>query len=896
MTDTRQNAAKAPEPIWLKDYTPPDYRVETIRLRFDLDEQTTTVRARLAVCANYPGPNRGAERDIRSLVLNGQDLELVSVHVDGRPLESTEFELDADELRILEPPENFELEIVTRIHPEANTALEGLYTSGGNFCTQCEAEGFRKITYFPDRPDVMSTYTTTLVADKTRYPVLLSNGDCIEREELGDGRHLVTWHDPFPKPCYLFALVAGDLARVEDAYETASGRHVALHLYVQHGNEDKCPHALRSLKKAMRWDEENYGREYDLDTYMIVAVNDFNMGAMENKGLNIFNSKFVLARSDTATDVDFVNIEAVIAHEYFHNWSGNRVTCRDWFQLSLKEGFTVFRDQQFTADMTSAAVKRIQDVGLLRSHQFPEDAGPNAHPVRPASYVEINNFYTVTVYEKGAEIVRMLRTLLGPEKFRRGSDLYFQRHDGQAVTTDDFVQAMEDASGVDLGQFRRWYSQAGTPEVRVKRHYDPVSETYRLTFKQSCPPTPGQPHKEDLHIPVEVSLLGEHGEDLPLCLEGEPTPLGTSRVLELTSAEQAFTFCDIQREPVPSILRGFSAPVTLVVDYTDEELAYLTGHDSDPFNRWEAGQQLAVRVLLRLVDDYRNKRPLALDPGLSGAFAKTLSSPLDPALIAEAITLPDEAYVAEFMEVVDPVAIHEARRFLETALATAHQDTLARLYEANSENGAYAIDAAAMGRRALKNRCLKYLIACGVPEEVKRGERQFREARNMTDVMAALTALAHRGGEEAEAALKAFHVKWRGDPLVLDKWFTVQATSPLAGTLEQVKALAVHPDFNIRNPNRVRSLIAAFCKRNPGQFHQDGGEAYDFLAGKVLELNAMNPQVAARLIEPLTHWRRFDEKRQVLMRSQLERVMASPSLSRDVFELVSKSLNHAPKA
>lgn len=870
-----------PKTVYLKDYTPYPFRIEKIDLHFDLDETRTHVTARSHWQRVAAGPLR----------LDGQALELAAIRLDGRTLGADEYTLDTDALTIAQVPDRFTLEIETVINPAANTALEGLYVSGGNFCTQCEAEGFRKITYFPDRPDVMTVYTTTLVAEQAKYPVLLSNGNRVAEGRRDDGRHYATWHDPFPKPCYLFALVAGDLDCVADSFTTRSGREVALHLYVRRHDLDKTAHAMASLKRAMAWDERAYGREYDLDIYMIVAVSDFNMGAMENKGLNIFNSRYVLASPATATDADYVAIEGVIGHEYFHNWSGNRVTCRDWFQLSLKEGFTVLRDQQFTAAMLDSAVPRIDDVRLLRAHQFPEDAGPLAHPVRPQSYQEINNFYTLTVYEKGAEVVRMLHTLLGPERFRQGTDLYFSRHDGQAVTTDDFVQAMMDVSGRDLSQFKRWYDQAGTPHVSVQRAYDAARQTYTLTLRQSCPATPGQEHKLPFHIPVCMALLDGQGNPLPLRLLDEPVAAGVERVLELTRQEQCFTFVDVPHEPVPSLLRGFSAPVKLELEYTDDELAFLMGHDNDSFNRWEAGQQLALRVLLRLIDVLRSDGTPTLDANFSAAYARTLADTAsDPALIAEALTLPAEEYIAEFMAVVDPQAIHVARQYLRRNLAFAHRDALLDTYRRLTDDGPYRIDAQAMGRRRLRNLCLGYLVELGNDEVRGLAMSQLRLGASMTDVQAALTALVHSGAPECSEALGAFHARWREEALVLDKWFAIQATAPLPGTLAQVQRLAASSDFNIRNPNRVRSLVGAFSARNPVCFHVADGAGYAFLADYVCELNALNPQIAARLLTPLTQWRRYDAARQQLMRAQLERIGALPALSRDVAEVVEKSL------
>ncbi len=861
--------------IYLQDYTSPDYRVEAIELWFDLGEEVTRVHSRLELRANYDGVE-----GIRPLRLDGQELRLCSVKLDGRELTAEQYQLDVDSLTLPRPPRQFVLEIETEIKPQQNSSLEGLYQSSGNFCTQCEAEGFRKITCYPDRPDVMARFTTTITADRERYPVLLANGNRMDGGELTDGRHWATWQDPFPKPCYLFALVAGDLAHVTDHFTTRSGRRVELQLYVQQHNLGKCEHALRSLKRAMAWDERVYGREYDLDIYMIVAVDDFNMGAMENKGLNIFNSKFVLASPETATDSDYHHIEGVVAHEYFHNWSGNRVTCRDWFQLSLKEGFTVFRDQQFSADMGSWAVQRIGDVNRLRSFQFPEDNGPLAHPVRPDSYVEINNFYTVTVYEKGAEVVRMIQQLAGWEGFRAGCDLYFERHDGQAVTTNDFVRAMEDANGIDLEQFRRWYSQAGTPRIEASDEYDAASRCYTLRLRQSCPATPGQEHKQPFHIPVEVALLDNTGCELV-----------ASRVLELRESEQLFRFEGVSQRPIPSLLRGFSAPVILHYPYRPEQRAFLMAHDPDPFNRWEAGQQLAAGIILALVNDRRVGRKLVLDNILVDAFRRVLGGTVDDsAFTALLLNLPTESWLAEQCETVDPVAIHEVRDFVRRTLAVELKGLWLAGYEANSERGEYQLDAAAMGRRSLKNRCLSYLMELP-DEEIRQGcLEQFTTAGNMTDAMAALSALANCECAQRKRALDAFYQKWRDEPLVVDKWFSLQATSRLPGTLEQVKKLLQHPAFTIRNPNKVHALIGAFCQGNPARFHERGGAGYRFLADRVLELDGINPQVAARLLNPLTRWQRYDEQRQQLVRAELERIAAVEQLSRDVYEVASKAL------
>lgn len=883
MNDT----AAAPRTIYLKDYTPPDYRVDKVELRFELDPADTVVTARLALRAAYDRAD-----GVRPLRLDGEQLELLAIAIDGNPLhEESDYTSDATGLTVRTPPERFVLETVSRIHPDRNTALEGLYISSGNFCTQCEAEGFRKITWYPDRPDVMAPFTTTVVADAAVYPVLLSNGNRVGGGTLDGGRHYAVWEDPFPKPCYLFALVAGDLARVSDTFTTRSGRPVALEIHVQHGNEDKTAHAMRSLKRAMRWDEEVYGREYDLDVYMIVAVDDFNMGAMENKGLNVFNSRFVLARPDTATDFDYVHVEAVIAHEYFHNWSGNRVTCRDWFQLSLKEGFTVFRDQQFSADMNSAAVQRIETVASLRARQFAEDAGPMAHPVRPESYVEINNFYTATVYEKGAEVVRMLHTLLGPEGFRRGTDLYFARHDGQAVTTDDFVKAQEEANGVDLSDFKRWYRQAGTPVLAASGHYDPAGRRYTLELAQSCPPTPGQSDKEPFVIPLQLGLLDGAGRDLPLRLEGEAAPAGTSRVLALSAPRQSFTFLDVPEPPVPSLLRGFSAPLKLRFDYSDEDLAFLMGHDSDPFNRWDAAQQLGVRVVLRQIERLARGETPVLEEGLAAAFGNTLKDPdLDPALVAEALTLPSESYLAECQAVVDPLAIHRVREALRHGLGEAHHGALLHRWRELDDRGPYRPEAADIGRRQLRNVALGYLVRVGSGQARQMAAEQVRRAASMTDVMAGLGHLTDTGAPEAEELLEAFYRQWRHESLVLDKWFALQAGSPAPGASARVRRLVEHPDFTLRNPNRARSVIATFGMRNSAGFHAEDGDGYVFLADQVLALNVLNPQVAARLVEPLIRWRRYAPARGERMRAQLERIMGSAGLSKDLYEVVGKAL------
>lgn len=880
--------SQRPKTVYLKDYTPPDYLIETVNLQFELYETAARVKSLLVIKANH---DRAA--GLRPLILNGSGLSLKTLALDGRHLSDGEYRLDDESLTILDAPERFALEIETEINPGSNTSLNGLYMSGGNFFTQCEPEGFRRITYYLDRPDVMARFFTTIIADKKRHPVLLSNGNPMGGGILPDGRHFAKWHDPFPKPSYLFALVAGDLARLDDEFITMSGRRVRLHIYVERHNIGKCGHALASLKRAMKWDEEVYGREYDLDVFMIVATDDFNMGAMENKGLNIFNSKYVLARPETATDADFQAIEGVVAHEYFHNWSGDRVTCRDWFQLSLKEGFTVFRDQQYMEDMTSRGVKRISDVNILRTHQFREDAGPMAHPVRPDSYLEINNFYTMTVYNKGAEVVRMLHTILGPAGFRRGTDLYFSRHDGQAATIEDFIKAMEDANGVDLSQFMLWYSQAGTPEVRVERAYDAASKTYTITMKQSYPPAPGQPEKRPMHIPVAVALLGSSGRELNIQTHTEKRGIrdGRTIVLELKKPEESFVFEDIPEEPVPSLLRGFSAPVRLNLELTERELLFLMTHDTDEFNRWEAGHRLAVKYIIGLVQDYKNGKVMNLGANFIYAFRKTLESRMDDkAFQAFALTLPSETYLADLMDVIDPEAIHEARRFAAKKLSLDLRESFYVVYAENHDTGPHRIDRESMGRRSLRNLCLGYLMETGEPEIRRMCIEQFFFGGNMTNALAALSMLANTDCPERREALDYFYQRWKDDPLVLDKWFGIQATSRLTDTLDNVKSLMKHPAFNIKNPNRVRALIGAFAQGNPVRFHDPGGAGYEFVADAVAEIDRINPQVAARLATAFTMWKRYEDGRKNLMKSQLERMAKLPNLSKDVYEIVAKSL------
>ncbi|MFB0699890.1 MULTISPECIES: aminopeptidase N [Pseudomonas] len=879
-----------PKMIYLKDYQAPEYLIDETHLTFELFEDHSLVHAQLVMRRN---PARGA--GLPPLVLDGQQLELLSVSLSDQALSASDYQLDDSHLTLHPTSASFTLDTSVRIHPESNTALEGLYKSSGMFCTQCEAEGFRKITYYLDRPDVMSKFTTTVVAEQHSYPVLLSNGNPIASGPGEDGRHWATWEDPFMKPAYLFALVAGDLWCVEDSFRTQSGRDVALRIYVEPENIDKCQHAMNSLKKSMRWDEETYGREYDLDIFMIVAVNDFNMGAMENKGLNIFNSSAVLARAETATDAAHQRVEAIVAHEYFHNWSGNRVTCRDWFQLSLKEGFTVFRDAGFSADMNSATVKRIQDVAYLRTHQFAEDAGPMAHAVRPESFIEISNFYTLTVYEKGSEVVGMIHTLLGAEGFRKGSDLYFERHDGQAVTCDDFVKAMEDANGVDLTQFKRWYSQAGTPRLAVSESYDAAAKTYSLTFRQSCPQTPDKVEKLPFVIPVALGLLDSTGADMALRLAGEAAAQGSSRVLSVTEAEQTFTFVDIAEQPLPSLLRGFSAPVKLSFPYNRDQLMFLMQHDSDGFNRWDAGQQLSVQVLQELIAQHQQGRALVMDERLVAALGTVLADDsLDQAMVAEMLSLPGEAYLTEISEVADVEAIHAAREFARQQLADSLFDALWKRYQANrqvSKATAYVAESEHFARRALQNIALSYLMLTHKPEVLAAAIEQFDSADNMTERLTALAVLVNSPFEAEKAkALEVFAENFKDNALVMDQWFSVQAGSPLPGGLERVKALMQHPAFNIKNPNKVRALVGAFAGQNLINFHAADGSGYRFLADLVIQLNGFNPQIASRQLAPLTRWRKYDSARQALMKGELERIRASGELSSDVFEVVSKSL------
>ncbi|KPK35573.1 MAG: aminopeptidase [Betaproteobacteria bacterium SG8_40] len=875
----------APRTVFLRNYAPPPYLVSHTDLDIQIYPGHTLVGASLTVTRNPQLPAEAVP-----LVLNGEDLHLEYVSIDGRELSDQEYSLSANQLTVHEPPATFALHTRVRIDPESNTRLMGLYASANGYFTQCEAEGFRRITFFPDRPDVMARYTTTIHADKTRFPVLLSNGNLVDQGDEAKGRHWAKWEDPFPKPSYLFAMVAGTLERRDDTFTTCSGRQVSLSIFVEPGKLDQSGFAMEALKRSMTWDEQRFGLEVDLDQYMIVAVSDFNMGAMENKGLNIFNTKYVLARPDISTDRDFMFLDRVVAHEYFHNWTGNRVTCRDWFQLSLKEGLTVFRDQEYGADTYSRAVQRIQEVRALRAAQFPEDAGPMAHPVRPQSYMEISNFYTATVYEKGAEVVRMIHSLLGESRFRAGMDLYFERHDGCAVTTDDFVQAMEDASGVNLAQFRRWYDEAGTPVLEITDSYSEEEQRYALRIRQSFAPASGQTDRPALHIPFAVGLVDTDGRDLALQLDGEREPGATTRLLSITQAEQEFVFVGVKDRPTPSLLRDFTAPVIAKFDYSEDDLIHLMGHDSDPFNRWEAGQRLASGIILRATKDVGANRQPVFPQGFFGAFSRVLSDAAsDPAFAAEALALPSETYLAEQLDEVDPDALHAARNLLRRKVAETLKGDLLLAYQAFATSGEYKPDAASAGQRALRNLCLSYLMELDDDASVGLCMTQFEQADNMTDTMAALTALANRDFDQRQSILDHFYQKWSTEPLVVDKWLAVQAASSLPGTVDRVKALTGHAAFDLRNPNKVFSLIRTFGT-NQVRFHAADGSGYAFLADQIIRLDPVNPQIAARVARCFDRWKKFDAQRQTYALEALKRIRTSPELSTDTTEVIARAL------
>ena len=871
-----------PQTIYLKDYKVSPFLIETTDLVFDLGDQQTCVTTRLAVRRNP-----ASKEQSNSLELNSKgDVQLQWIEIDGQRLNDSDYTLSDNMLILRNLPASCVITTEVLIQPQLNTSMMGLYRSRTMFCTQCEAEGFRRITYFPDRPDIMSIFTVKIVADKTNYPILLSNGNAIERADLEGGRHSITWHDPFKKPSHLFALVAGTLAVVEDSFTTVSGREIPLQIFVEEKDLDKCAHAMLSLKKSMRWDEDVYGREYDLDIFMIVAVDDFNMGAMENKGLNIFNTSAVLANPKTTTDASFLRVEGVVAHEYFHNWSGNRVNVRDWFQLSLKEGFTVFRDSQFSSDMNSPTVKRIEDVSFLRTHQFAEDGGPMSHQVQPDAYMEINNFYTLTVYEKGSEIVRMYHTLLGAKTFRKGSDLYFDRHDGEAVTIEQFVAAMEDASGRDLTQFRRWYKQSGTPVLKVRSEYDATAKTYKLNFDQSCPPTPGQTKKLPFVIPVKLGLVSDDGVDIQLNSAGE-----TEIIIEITKPHHQLVFENIDAEPVPSLLRGLSAPVKLDYPYSTEKLAHLMANDSDGFNRWDASQTLSLTVLNQLMHDSLHDRPMVLDGELVEAYKALLSDEsLDSAMVALMLQLPTEALLHEEADTIHIAAIHDARSFLRTALAGCLAVELETIYERHNTQQAYAPNVEQMGNRSLKNAALGYLML--VDSGVELAWAQFQNADNMTDQSAALSALVNcpAAADYAAKALAMFLEEFKDEALAMNVWLQIQAANSQPNALSRVKVLLEHSAFSMTNPNKIRSLIGGFANANHVNFHASDGSGYVFLTEQILALNTVNPQIAARLVTPLTRWKKFSEPNRKLMRDALQNIANEPNLVKDVYEIATKSL------
>ena len=856
-----------PKTIYLKDYTPYPFAIEHLDLLFQIHDGHTEVTALSHV--------KRLEHNTQEMFLNGEDMELLSVSVDGK--EINDYRKDAQGLYVPCPGDSFTLEIKTRIKPEENTRLEGLYKSGDTYCTQCEAEGFRRITFYPDRPDVMTTFTTRIEADK-KFPVLLGNGNRIDGGELEGGRHYTVWDDPWPKPCYLFALVAGDLTHVHDTYTTSEDRLVDLYIFVRPGDESQCAHAMESLKKSMKWDEDTYGLAYDLDVFNIVAVSDFNMGAMENKSLNIFNTALVLAQQETATDMDFMRVESVIAHEYFHNWSGNRVTCRDWFQLSLKEGLTVFRDQEFSSDLNSRAVQRIDDVQHLRRLQFAEDAGPLAHPIRPDNYIEINNFYTMTVYEKGAEVIRMFRTLMGRENYSKATDLYFSRHDGHAATCEDWIKCMEDASGLDFSQFRLWYEQAGTPEVTFKGVHDIKNGVYNIELSQKTPDTPGQKDKKPMHIPVAIGLVDEHGDDV------------VEEVLQLTEEKQKFTFKNISTKVVPSVLRNFSAPVKLRTSLDNADLSFLMLKDRDGFNRWEAGQQLYLRMLNHMIDEGSKDACPKFMATIGTLIEQGMEPETDKALLARALTPPDIAAIGQSRDVVDPDAIYTARQNMLAAIKREHRKALDKLYTASENKGAFSIAPEAMGARALRAALLRILTATHGTGCAKLSKAHYDGADNMTDRVSALSVLTDINQPQREEAFDDFYSRYNNYPLVVDKYFSLQTSAVRPDIINCLNLLKQHTDFNIKNPNRTRSLYAAFAMNNPVAFHAVDGSGYNFLSAAVIELNTINPQIAARLLTPLREWRRYTPDRQEKMKAALERILATENLSPDVFEIASKSL------
>ena len=889
---TQTTRATDRQAIRLKDYQPTNYLIEQVHLHFDLHADHATVKA---IIDFYRHPEHPSFEPV--LQLHGEDLELTQISLDGQELKPTDYQINAQGLRLENTPERFTLETCVRLYPQKNTQLSGLYTSSGNFCTQNEPHGFRRITYFYDRPDVMTRFTTCISADKAQYPLLLSNGNLIEERELEDGRHWVKWQDPSKKPCYLFALVAGSLEEMQDEFITCSGKKVQLRLFVENGYLDQAGYAMGALKRSMRWDEEAYGREYDLDVFMIVAVSDFNMGAMENKGLNIFNTKYILAKPETATDIDFIAIEEVIGHEYFHNWSGNRVTCRDWFQITLKEGLTVFRDQNFTMDMTSAGVKRIDDVNVIRNVQFLQDAGPMAHPIRPEEYIEINNFYTVTVYNKGAEVIRMLQTMLGKALFRQGLDLYFERHDESAVTTEDFLQAMADVSKRDLTQFKHWYNQAGTPDVHCSGVYDSQAKTWTLTVKQSCPDTPDQAgaDKKPFVIPLAMGLLDINGQALPLILDTHPDTGAQQLVLELTAPQHTFVFHEIPSEPVPSLLRDFSAPVQLHYTYSMDEHALLLKYDQNDYVRWDAGQSLMTRSILQVVDDIANGTEPKVDPRLIDSLRHLLQHLNDDRqLSARLLTLPSENFILQQMSCAKVEEVYAARLFVQQTLARELAELWLYNYTQCHRTTAYEYNATAIGLRACANVCLSYLTHTIALQNdphaaISLVQGQFTNADNMTQQMGALAAINQIDNDLRTILLQQFYQQWSNQPLIMDKWLMLQASCKLPHTLEHVKELLNHPAFDANNPNKIRALVGTFSS-NLIHFHAENGSGYTFLTEQIIQIDAKNPQIAARLCEPLTRWQRFDKARQQKIIASLQKIADNPACSKDVYEVVSKSL------
>lgn len=880
--------AEKPQMKYLKDYKKPDFKIESINLVFDLDEDDTQVASTLEISSDY---DRTA--GVRPLVLDGNHLTFKYIKMDGKDLSADQYEVAEKSLTVFNPPEKFTLEIGTEIHPKANTRLEGLYYSNGALCTQNEPEGFRCITYYLDHPDVMSSFTTTLIADKKKYPILLSNGNPIEQKDLPDGRHQVTWFDPFKKPCYLFAIVGGDLASLHDTFTTKSGREVKLGIYVEHGYEKQASFALEALKRAMKWDEDVYGLEYDLDLFNIVAVSYFNMGAMENKGLNIFNTSCALVNKDVGTDIDFAHVESVIAHEYFHNWSGDRVTARDWFNLSLKEGFTVYRDQEFSRDMHSRELNRINDVFDLRTRQFPEDAGPLAHSVRPESYLEINNYYTATVYDKGAEVIRMYEKLFGKENFLKGCSLYFTRHDGQAVTIDDFAKCQEDFNKVDLTQFKRWYSQAGTPIVTAFADYDAAAKKYTLTLKQETKPTPNQPEKLPFVIPLGIGLIGADGRDMPLRLEGESEPQGTSRVIVLDEAEKTFVFVDVEEKPVLSANRDFTAPIHFVMDSTDEERIHLARYDSDLFNRWDASQQYAVRLMLQMIEKVQNgeKEPAVEEEYIKLWGEYLVNKELNPAYVARLITLPQENYMADKMDVVDVEAIHVVRALLKKALAERYKQELLTVYrENNFGDKPYEFTTQGAAKRSLKNMALSFLGNLEIEEIDQIVQKQYFSANNMSDKLAAMNICSNSKDSKRDEILEDFYQQYKDDAGVVNKWLFTCACADRPDAVLVVRKLMEHPAFEIKNPNKLRSVMGGFAYNQP-EFHKADGSGYALAAEMAIKVDEFNPQMACHMVRPMMRWKRFDEKRQEMMKAALEKVLAKPGLSKNVYELVSKALN-----